>query len=51
MEALEKQGAVNVMAIKLANKLEDMTHMILATGKSPRHMRKMSESIVQAVSS
>ena len=31
--------------------IESMTHLILASGRSTRHLRKMSDTIVQAVSS
>ena len=48
-EALERQGAENVDVVHLQKPLDTITKMIFATGKSTRHLKKMSDSIVRAV--
>lgn len=49
--ALSKQGAENIVSIKLMEPIDGMTDMIIATATSSRHIKKMSDSIVRAVSS
>ena len=48
--ALDSLGAEKIVVIKLVKPLEEMTHMIIGTGKSPRHLVKMATTIVRAVS-
>ena len=47
---LESQGAENVINLKLAEQQMNISHFIIASGKSTRHLRKMAESIIVAVS-
>ena len=48
---LEAQGGENVIVLDLKGALDEFRHMVIASGRSLRHIRKMSESIVHAVSS
>jgi ribosomal silencing factor RsfS len=50
-EALIAQGGIDVVVVEMREPIESMTHLILASGRSTRHLRKMSDTIVQAVSS
>ena len=36
--------------IEMRQPLDTITHLVIATGRSLKHLRKMSDSIVQAVS-
>ena len=49
-EALIAQGGENVVIVQMREQIESMTHLVIASGRSTRHLRKMSDSIVQAVS-
>lgn len=48
-ESLESQGAENVLIIPLKEHIETISNFVIATGKSHRQIRKMTESIVMAV--
>jgi ribosomal silencing factor RsfS len=47
---LESQGADSVIILQLAEQQMDISHFIIASGRSTRHLRKMAESIIVAVS-
>ena len=47
---LDAQGAENVIVLPLKSPLADITTFVIATGRSRKHMRKMSEAIFIAVS-
>jgi ribosome-associated protein len=49
--ALTAQGAENVVVIPLKPKLDSISEFVVATGRSTRHLRKMSDSIVTALKS
>ena len=49
-EALIAQGGENVVIVLMREPIESMTHLVITSGRSTRHLRKMSDSIVQAVS-
>ena len=49
--ALISQGAEDVCTINLRGRLGNISEFVLGTGRSPRHLRKMAESIIFAVSS
>ena len=49
--ALNAQGAENVVIIPLKPKLDSISEFVVATGRSTRHLRKMSDSIVTALKS
>jgi len=49
-QSLERQGAEDVVTLKLRKKLDTITHFVIATGRSPLHLHKMGETIVSAVS-
>lgn len=49
--ALESLGGEDVIAMPLSDKLDTITDMIIATGRSSRHIKKMSDAVVQALKS
>lgn len=49
-DSLESQGAENVIILPLKEHIETITHFVIGTGRSHRQIRKMTESIVMAVS-
>lgn len=48
-EALERQGAENVVKIELSKRMDTITHFVIATGRSPVHIYKMGETITKAL--
>ena len=48
--ALELHRAENIVLLKLKKKLLSIDMFIIATGKTPRHLRNMSDTIVKGVS-
>ena len=50
-EALTRLGGSNICSVDLKGKLDDIEKFIIVTGTSTRHLRKMSDAIVKAVSS
>jgi ribosomal silencing factor RsfS len=48
--ALAKLGGINPVVIELTDKIDTITHAVIVTGNSRRHIRKMSDCIVTAVS-
>lgn len=48
--ALTKMGGENIVEIKLVDKIDTITHCVIATGNSRRHLRKMADIVVEAVS-
>lgn len=49
MSALEKHGATNIVEIRLKEKIDTIGDVVIATGASRRHLKKMAETIVAAV--
>ena len=49
-DALVAQGGIDVKIIEMRQPLDTITHLVITTGRSLKHLRKMSDSIVQAVS-
>lgn len=49
-EALIAQGGEDVVVVQMREPIESLTHLVIASGRSTRHLRKMSDSVVQAVS-
>ena len=49
-QSLESQGAEEVVIVELKDKIDTISAMVIASGRSHRHIRKMSETIVIAVS-
>lgn len=47
---LESQGAEHAVTIDINGDLGEFKNMVIASGRSVRHIRKMTESIVSAVS-
>jgi ribosomal silencing factor RsfS len=47
--ALEAQGAEDVRVVSMKFRIESISHLVIASGRSTRHLAKMSHSIVQAV--
>ena len=47
--ALERQGGEEITVIKLDRPIDSISHFIIASGRSVRHLRKMSSSLVSAV--
>ena len=47
---LESQGAEDTVTIDVNGDLAEIKKMVIASGRSVRHIRKMAESIVAAVS-
>jgi ribosomal silencing factor RsfS len=48
-EALIAQGGIDVVVVEMREPIETLTHLVVASGRSTKHIRKMSDSIVQAV--
>ncbi len=48
-ESLISQGAENVLVLPLRESIDTISAFVIATGRSHRHIRKMSESVVIAV--
>jgi hypothetical protein len=48
-QALLSMGGENIVVININGSLGSVSNFIIATGRSPRFLRKMSDSIVQAV--
>lgn len=49
-EAIKKLGGENVVIVELVDKIDTITQCVIATGNSRRHLRKMADVIVAAVS-
>ena len=49
VDALKKLGGENVVEIEMVDKIDTITHCVITTGNSRRHLRKMAEAIVSAV--
>lgn len=49
--ALTKMGAMDVQSVPLLRPLDNINEFIIASGSSTRHIRKMSDAIVQALKS
>jgi Ribosomal silencing factor during starvation len=49
--ALKSQGAEEVVVVDLTKKLDTISQMIVASGRSHRHLQKMGDTIVRAVCS
>jgi ribosomal silencing factor RsfS len=49
MSALEKHGATNIVEIRLKEKIDTIGDVVIASGASRRHLKKMAETIVAAV--
>lgn len=49
--ALTKMGAIDVKVVSVAGKLDSVEDFIIVSGSSTRHIRKMSQAIVQALKS
>jgi ribosomal silencing factor RsfS len=47
---LETQGAENAVTITVNGDFDEFKHLVIASGRSVRHIRKMTESVVSAVS-
>ena len=50
VEALTRLGGINICSIDLKGKLDNIEKFIIVTGTSTRHLRKMSDVVVKAVS-
>jgi ribosomal silencing factor RsfS len=48
-QSLESQGAEDIAIVDLKGRLANLKYFLIATGRSTRQIRKMSESIVSAV--
>ena len=48
--ALVKQGGEDVTIVAVKGRLDTIKEFVVASGRTSRHLRKMAESIVQAVS-
>lgn len=48
---LESQGAEDSIIIDVNGALDNFRKLVIASGRSTRHIRKMTESVVAAVSS
>lgn len=49
-EALKAEGGVDVKTVRLqAGRLENVTHMVFATGRSAVHLRRLADVIVRAL--
>lgn len=48
---LDGQGAENVVVLKLKKGLDNINSLVIASGRSTRQIRKMTEAIVRAVCS
>ena len=51
VDAVKKLGGENVVIIELIDKIDTITHSVIATGHSRRHLRKMADVVVTAVRS
>jgi ribosome-associated protein len=49
--ALEKMGGIDVKSVPLTRKFDNIKEMIIVTGSSTRHIKKMADAIVQALKS
>jgi ribosomal silencing factor RsfS len=49
-DSLVSQGAENVIVLALKENIDTISHFVIGSGRSHRHIRKMSESVVIAVS-
>ena len=49
IEALDVLGAENIVSIPLIPKLDTISEFIIASGRSLKHMKKMSDTLVQAL--
>lgn len=43
------QGGIDVVIVEMREPIETLTHLVVTSGRSTKHIRKMSDSIVQAV--
>ena len=48
-QALENQGGEDVRVVPVRGRLDTIAELVVASGRSSRHLRKMAESIVSAV--
>jgi ribosome-associated protein len=51
INALSKMGAIDVKSVPISGTLDNIEEFIIASGSSTRHIRKMSQAIVQALKS
>ena len=49
MNALSRQGGEDIKKIILPKKLDTISEIVIVTGNSKRHLKKMAQSIVSAV--
>lgn len=50
-DALERQGGEDVLVMAVKGRLDTIKEFVVASGRTPRHLRKMADSIVSALKS
>jgi ribosomal silencing factor RsfS len=51
VEALERLGCIDIKLVDINGQLDSIKAFVIGTGTSTRHIQKMSDVIVKAVSS